>query len=422
MHNLKKSRFLQYAFQDGRSMVEMLGVLAIIGVLSIGGIAGYTTAMSYYKANEILNDVNLRAAMVVTDIATNGILESGEYITDLSSENNLGNTFLIEPAMDDKFTITVSTVDEGTCENLLNRDGKGIFEITLERTECAADDNILIFTFANDLGALVNADAGMEDDLNDCTNKPLIDSFGVCYACDEPARLYVLQKDDCITVCPDERKWDLSSCVLNSDTCPVGYPLRGATGGCYDCNEPTAVPVNRPEDCAVCQDERKYYASYCSLRTCPAEYPLRDGFGGCHACNELIGVDVRGVEDNCMTACPDERKLYNSSCSLKLCPEGYPIQVGDGSCFSCTVPQPLFMLDDADDCVAACNGIRVLGGSGNSYCTLPCDEDKPLMDKEGQCHACNETGSVYVTDIEDNCTTACPDERYLDGHLCKLKS
>ena len=28
--------------QTGRSMVEMLGVLAIIGVLSVGGIAGYS--------------------------------------------------------------------------------------------------------------------------------------------------------------------------------------------------------------------------------------------------------------------------------------------------------------------------------------------------------------------------------------------
>ena len=40
--------------ESGRSMVEMLGVLAIIGVLSIGGIAGYTMAMNRYKANEIL--------------------------------------------------------------------------------------------------------------------------------------------------------------------------------------------------------------------------------------------------------------------------------------------------------------------------------------------------------------------------------
>ena len=30
--------------QVGRSMVEMLGVLAILGVLSVGGIAGYSKA------------------------------------------------------------------------------------------------------------------------------------------------------------------------------------------------------------------------------------------------------------------------------------------------------------------------------------------------------------------------------------------
>ena len=36
----------------GRSMVEMLGVLAIIGVLSIGAIAGYSKAMFKYKLNK----------------------------------------------------------------------------------------------------------------------------------------------------------------------------------------------------------------------------------------------------------------------------------------------------------------------------------------------------------------------------------
>lgn len=41
--------------EQGRSMVEMLGVLAIIGVLSIGGIAGYTMAMNRHKANQILD-------------------------------------------------------------------------------------------------------------------------------------------------------------------------------------------------------------------------------------------------------------------------------------------------------------------------------------------------------------------------------
>ncbi len=36
----------------GRSMVEMLGVLAIIGVLSVGAISGYSKAMIKYKLNK----------------------------------------------------------------------------------------------------------------------------------------------------------------------------------------------------------------------------------------------------------------------------------------------------------------------------------------------------------------------------------
>ncbi len=38
--------------QIGRSMIEMLGVLAIIGVLSVGGIAGYSKAMMQFKINK----------------------------------------------------------------------------------------------------------------------------------------------------------------------------------------------------------------------------------------------------------------------------------------------------------------------------------------------------------------------------------
>ena len=43
----------------GRSMVEMLGVLAIIGVLSVGAIAGYSKAMMKYKLNQHAEAVNL---------------------------------------------------------------------------------------------------------------------------------------------------------------------------------------------------------------------------------------------------------------------------------------------------------------------------------------------------------------------------
>ncbi len=44
--------------QYGRSMVEMLGVLAIIGVLSVGAIAGYQKAMFKYKMNKFTVSFN----------------------------------------------------------------------------------------------------------------------------------------------------------------------------------------------------------------------------------------------------------------------------------------------------------------------------------------------------------------------------
>ena len=43
----------------GRSMIEMLGVLAIIGVLSVGGIAGYSKAMEQYKINKTISEYSM---------------------------------------------------------------------------------------------------------------------------------------------------------------------------------------------------------------------------------------------------------------------------------------------------------------------------------------------------------------------------
>ncbi len=43
--------------ENGRSMVEMLGVLAIIGVLSVGAISGYSTEMLKRNSQTSINDV-----------------------------------------------------------------------------------------------------------------------------------------------------------------------------------------------------------------------------------------------------------------------------------------------------------------------------------------------------------------------------
>ena len=52
--------------QCGRSMIEMLGVLAIVGVLSVGGIAGYSKAMEQFKINKMMSGIS----HIITNIRT----------------------------------------------------------------------------------------------------------------------------------------------------------------------------------------------------------------------------------------------------------------------------------------------------------------------------------------------------------------
>ena len=72
----------------GRSMVEMLGVLAIIGVLSVGAIAGYSKAMMKYKLNKHMESFNMllnEAIKLRTDLErqygkkTNGLHELDSF-------------------------------------------------------------------------------------------------------------------------------------------------------------------------------------------------------------------------------------------------------------------------------------------------------------------------------------------------------
>ncbi len=58
--------------ESGRSMIEMLGVLAIIGVLSVGGIAGYSKAMMKYRINKTIEQITLISANVRTFFAPQG--------------------------------------------------------------------------------------------------------------------------------------------------------------------------------------------------------------------------------------------------------------------------------------------------------------------------------------------------------------
>ena len=137
--------------ESGRSMVEMLGVLAIIGVLSVGGIAGYTTAMNKHRANQILNGASIRAIVVSTQIQRGANTPTLGEFTDnevggakfgTAVQNAEGTTDWT--TTDKRFSLTLTGVDEKICTQMKASVGEnGIIK--------AIADNCTTITYNNDL-------------------------------------------------------------------------------------------------------------------------------------------------------------------------------------------------------------------------------------------------------------------------------
>ena len=128
-------------------MVEMLGTLAIIGVLSVGGIAGYTYAMNRYYTNKLLAGASARAVIVSSQIASGKEPSLSEFD---KMKDTAGGTFDgTVKEFDDGIGIKVSGVKKAVCENLI-KDTEGT-DIGIE-TEAGGevtcgDENTFFITF-----------------------------------------------------------------------------------------------------------------------------------------------------------------------------------------------------------------------------------------------------------------------------------
>jgi len=94
-----------FSQESGRSMIEMLGVLAIIGVLSVGGIAGYSMAMSKFKTTKAIDEIQTITTNVRTlvsaqrkwpKIKETSIWYSLGVLTDEEGQNALGGNVEID--------------------------------------------------------------------------------------------------------------------------------------------------------------------------------------------------------------------------------------------------------------------------------------------------------------------------------------
>jgi hypothetical protein len=77
--------------ESGRSMVEMLGVLAIIGVLSVGGIAGYSLSMRRHRANGVVDLVS-KYALIAYGQCQKDLLSGNENLSNCGYKSK-GSSF-----------------------------------------------------------------------------------------------------------------------------------------------------------------------------------------------------------------------------------------------------------------------------------------------------------------------------------------
>ena len=115
--------------QFGKSMIEMLGVLAIIGVLSVGGIAGYSKAMEKWKINKAIEGYSY---------LTQGLFEHIDYLRTLkpTTTTSSGKYFLIDVIqglnlVPEGWTVQGHTLFDttGTAVNVMSRWNRIVYDM-----------------------------------------------------------------------------------------------------------------------------------------------------------------------------------------------------------------------------------------------------------------------------------------------------
>lgn len=152
MHNLKVVK----KTESGRSMIEMLGVLAIIGVLTVSSIGLYSQAMDKLKRMQVMETINTLAqeidsyyigqtnypATIQADLESVGIMET-------SQTHAWGGTITVAPNTDTtKFDISLAGLADTNCNYLKGLSWPNMDTITTnDGGNCTDDNTTIIITY-----------------------------------------------------------------------------------------------------------------------------------------------------------------------------------------------------------------------------------------------------------------------------------
>ena len=419
--------------ESGRSVAEMLGTLAIMGILSVGGVVGFRYMMDKYKADTIIEEAKMHAALIsgqalIQGIPQNIILNTLSYSFTYHKESNVGYSLKVEGVDKSVCKILQSQRQLGWAESLIINDGADCkeentvaFYINTEMTtDITNEDRVVACEDDTDCGECGRC--GQEQKLcvfNDfyCTDadKPYCNK-GICQECEsgkfwQNSRCYScfgsevlsnVDKESCKHICPNRvyaSQTSVGKCFL---PCAKGEFI-DETGKCFSCNEPLQKYTNK-DNCTPLCPNRVWGNGLCShaLGQCPKGYILQDNRDlSCFKCDSLgAPFASRIIGGNCLTDCGELRDILSFTpewsgytytvCALKKCPSNAPIRVHNGSCGICGATVAYAQSEDeCYKCPNSCANIEPYGTSERVVCR-PCPNvpNHPYIQDERGCVHC----------------------------------
>lgn len=355
--------------ESGRSMVEMLGTLAIIGVLSIGSIAGYSYGMDKYRANTVMNDIMLRAVDVIAQFDRTGDANIDSWPTTTAG----GYTIGLE---NDTVGIQVSGLPERLCKMLF--DGMintATVKIGAIEYDTATDDDICgevnTMVFYVDEGGVAGGGGDEEDQIEVETTTTTIKQ------CDADSDCGDERCARCVDGVCDTASLDGTICVpsigafCKSGECSYDCRWTGWLEGsdlgdiCFESRggklAETKCRVDGVENGADClTNTAREVNFYCCM---PNRNPIFSDDSiipeDCYTNDPLYELDSSQCSNVCLN-----REMYNGSCVLK-CPNGFRDYFG--YCYSCSAEDTIEV--DPSEC-AKCSNRESYATPGNYGCRI----------------------------------------------------
>jgi len=460
-------------YQKGRSLFEVLAVLVIGGILTIGGIEFVSYLISKNTANTIQKGANNRAASIMTSPLLNKA-EDGAVLTALGflkEEDGFFWTYKKEET--NAFSITVMPIKKTVCNILLNMDFtylKEMFVNGKKHEEAVCDKATNTFKLVYKTAGLryhpkeassciapnVKCGLGCCSVGSECCHGMCVepcsgvgmngrrDAFTCACFCDETLGL----KEDETTggcVCEKGKHFDGTKCVCDDTTCIGGVLTSDCSCNCASSgkvhkvgNDRECVACNEDKECSSCQTcQNNECVGECCIQDkkhctkedeCCNGYPCSEKNICCIPNQERCSAD----EDCCNDSCVNEiccTKLQKICSKDEECCEGAVCQ--DWKCCRpfndiCNVSEDC--CGDKTECLH--NKCCLKSGSScdeniepNPCCTGSCQKGKCCVDLKSNCNTDEECCGENLCVAQKCCSSVgstcdVSDDTCCEGSVC----